>query len=209
MQGKSIDFHHLFDVRAVRVLVNTVAECYAVLGLVHTLWQPIRSEFDDYIASPKENLYQSLHTAVVGPEGKTLEIQIRTHDMHQHSEHGVAAHWGYKEGGRHSDIYREKISWLRQILDWKDEERNAEDFLDRFKSEVFQDRVYVLTPRGKVLDLPKGSTPLDFAYHVHTDVGHHYRGAKVNGRIVSINYELKNGEQVEILTSQHRKNLHY
>ena len=205
MQGKSIDFHQLFDVRAVRVLVNSVAECYAVLGLVHTLWQPIRSEFDDYIASPKENLYQSLHTAVVGPEGKTLEIQIRTHDMHQHSEHGVAAHWGYKEGGRHSDIYREKISWLRQILDWKDEERNAEDFLDRFKSEVFQDRVYVLTPRGKVLDLPKGSTPLDFAYHVHTDVGHHYRGAKVNGRIVSINYELKNGEQVEILSSQHGK----
>jgi GTP pyrophosphokinase len=203
MQGKSIDFHQLFDVRAVRVLVNTVAECYAVLGLVHTLWQPIRSEFDDYIASPKENLYQSLHTAVVGPEGKTLEIQIRTHDMHQHSEHGVAAHWGYKEGGRHSDIYREKIAWLRQILEWKEEERNTEDFLDRFKSEVFQDRVYVLTPRGKVMDLPKGSTPLDFAYHVHTDVGHHYRGAKVNGRIVSINYELKNGEQVEILTSAH------
>jgi GTP pyrophosphokinase len=205
MQGKSIDFHELFDVRAVRVLVDTVAECYAVLGLVHTLWQPIRSEFDDYIASPKENLYQSLHTAVIGPQGKTLEIQIRTHEMHQHSEHGVAAHWGYKEGGRHSDIYREKIAWLRQILDWKEEERDTKDFLDRFKSEVFQDRVYVLTPRGKVMDLPKGSTPLDFAYHVHTDVGHHYRGAKVNGKIVPINYELKNGEQVEILTSPQGK----
>lgn len=202
MQGKSVAFQNLFDVRAVRILVDDVAACYTALGLVHSLWQPIRSEFDDYIASPKENRYQSLHTAVVGPDGKTLEIQIRTHEMHQHSEHGVAAHWGYKEGGRQSDVYREKISWLRQMLEWKDEERDTEDFIDRFKSEVFQDRVYVLTPKGKVLDLPKGSTPLDFAYHVHTDVGHGFRGAKVNGRIVPISYELKSGEQVEILTAK-------
>ncbi|MCF6336389.1 MAG: GTP diphosphokinase [Gammaproteobacteria bacterium] len=205
MEGKSVGFQGLFDVRAVRVLVDDVAACYAVLGLVHTLWQPIPSEFDDYIASPKENRYQSLHTAVIGPDGKTLEIQIRTHEMHQHSEHGVAAHWGYKEGGRQNDVYREKISWLRQILEWKDEERDMDDFIDRFKSEVFQDRVYVLTPQGKVLDLPKGSTPLDFAYHIHTDVGHGFRGAKVNGKIVSIGYELKNGEQIEILTSKQSK----
>lgn len=205
MEGKSVDFQNLFDVRAVRILVDDVAACYAVLGLVHSLWIPIRSEFDDYIASPKENRYQSLHTAVIGPAGKTLEIQVRTYEMHQHSEHGVAAHWGYKEGGRHNDVYREKIAWLRQILEWKDEEQNTEDFIDRFKSEVFQDRVYVLTPQGKVLDLPKGATPLDFAYHIHTDVGHGFRGAKINGKIVPISYELKNGEQVEILTSKQSK----
>lgn len=202
MSGKSVDFKELFDVRAARVLVDTVADCYAVLGLLHSRWQPIRSEFDDYIASPKGNMYQSLHTAVIGPEGKTLEIQIRTHEMHQHSEYGVAAHWGYKEGGQHDVRYGEKIAWLRQILEWKDEERDARDFIDRFKSEVFQDRVYVLTPDGKVVDLPSGGTPLDFAYHIHTDVGHRYRGAKVNGRIVPIAYELQNGEQVEVLTSR-------
>lgn len=202
MVNKDIDFHNLFDVRAVRVLVDDIASCYAVLGIVHSRWQPIRSEFDDYIASPKQNMYQSLHTAVIGPEGKTLEVQIRTYEMHQHSEHGVAAHWGYKEGGRQDDTYREKIAWLRQILDWKEEERNTADFIDRFKSEVFQDRVYVLTPQGKVVDLPVGATPLDFAYHIHTDIGHRYRGAKINGKIVPIHYELKNGEQVEILTTK-------
>ena len=202
MSGKSVDFKELFDVRAARVLVDTVADCYAVLGLMHSRWQPIRSEFDDYIASPKENMYQSLHTAVVGPEGKTLEIQIRTFEMHQHSEYGVAAHWGYKEGGQQDAQYGEKIAWLRQILEWKDEERDAGDFIDRFKSEVFQDRVYVLTPNGKVVDLPRGATPLDFAYHIHTDVGHRFRGAKVNGRIVPIGYALQNGEQVEVLTSR-------
>jgi GTP pyrophosphokinase len=202
MRRKGMDFHSLFDVRAVRVLVNTVAECYTVLGLVHSRWQPIRGEFDDYIASPKENMYQSLHTAVVGLEGKTLEIQIRTYDMHQHSEYGVAAHWGYKEGGHQDAGYSEKIAWLRQILEWKDEERDDEDFIDRFKSEVFQDRVYVLSPQGKVVDLPRGATPLDFAYHIHTSVGHRYRGAKVDGRIVPISYELQNGQQVEILTGK-------
>lgn len=202
MKGKSVDFENLFDVRAVRVLVDDITACYAVLGLVHTLWHPIRSEFDDYIASPKGNMYQSLHTAVMGPAGKTLEIQIRTHEMHQHSEHGVAAHWGYKEGGRQNNDYRERISWLRQILEWTDDERDTDDFIDRFKSEVFHDRVYVLTPQNEVVDLAKGSTPLDFAYHIHTDVGHEYRGAKVNGKIVPISYVLKNGERVEILTSK-------
>jgi GTP pyrophosphokinase len=202
MKGKAVDFHNLFDVRAVRVLVPDVAACYAVLGIVHSRWQPISSEFDDYIASPKENRYQSLHTAVIGPESKTLEIQIRTHEMHDHSEHGVAAHWGYKEGGRQDDDYREKIAWLRQILEWKEEERDTADFIDRFKSEVFEDRVYVLTPQGKVVDLPRGAMPLDFAYHIHTDVGHGYRGAKVDGRIVPLGYVLQNGQQVEILTSK-------
>jgi len=192
-------------VRAVRILVNDIADCYAVLGIVHSRWQPIRGEFDDYIASPKQNLYQSLHTAVIGPDGKTLEIQIRTHEMHQHSEHGVASHWGYKEGGHHDDDYREKIAWLRQMLEWKEEERDSSDFIDRFKSEIFQDRVYILTPQGKVVDLPVGSTPLDFAYHIHTDIGHHYRGAKINGKIVPIDYELQNGEQIEILTSKQNK----
>lgn len=205
MVNKGVDFQNLFDVRAVRILVNDIADCYAVLGIVHSRWQPIRGEFDDYIASPKQNLYQSLHTAVIGPEGKTLEIQIRTHDMHQHSEHGVASHWGYKEGGNHDDIYREKIAWLRQMLEWKEEERDSTDFIDRFKSEIFQDRVYILTPQGKVVDLPVGSTPLDFAYHIHTDIGHHYRGAKINGKIVPIDYELQNGEQIEILTSKQNK----
>jgi GTP pyrophosphokinase len=205
MVSKGVDFQDLFDVRAVRILVDDITDCYAVLGIVHSRWQPIRGEFDDYIASPKQNLYQSLHTAVIGPEGKTLEIQIRTHDMHQHSEHGVAAHWGYKEGGSHDDVYREKIAWLRQILEWKDEERDSSDFIDRFKSEIFQDRVYILTPQGKVVDLPVGSTPLDFAYHIHTDIGHHYRGAKINGKIVPIHYELQNGEQIEILTSKQNK----
>ena len=202
MVGKEVDFHELFDVRAVRVLVNDVADCYAVLGVVHSHWQPIPSEFDDYIASPKENQYRSLHTAVVGPEGKTLEVQIRTYEMHQHSEFGVAAHWGYKEGGRHDDEYREKIAWLRQILEWKEEERDSADFIDRFKSEVFQDRVYVLTPDGKVVDLPRGATPLDFAYHIHTELGHRYRGARVNGKMVPIHYALQNGQQVEILSAK-------
>jgi GTP pyrophosphokinase len=205
MVNKGVDFQDLFDVRAVRILVNDIADCYAVLGIVHSRWQPIRGEFDDYIASPKQNLYQSLHTAVIGPDGKTMEIQIRTHGMHQHSEHGVAAHWGYKEGGSHNDIYRKKIAWLRQMLEWKDEERDSTDFIDRFKSEIFQDRVYILTPQGRVVDLPVGSTPLDFAYHIHTDIGHHYRGAKINGKIVPIHYELQNGEQVEILTSKQNK----
>ena len=204
MQRKGVGFNDLFDVRAARIMVDSVADCYAALGIVHSKWRPIKSEFDDYIASPKENHYQSLHTAVIGPENKNIEIQIRTRDMHQNCEYGIAAHWGYKEGGKQDLKYGEKIAWLRQILEFKDEEGgDAGDFIDQFKSEVFADRVYVLTPHGKVVDLPKGSTALDFAYHIHTEVGNHYCGAKADGRIIPIAYELQNGQSIEILTSKH------
>ncbi len=202
MERKNIDFHQVFDVRAVRVLVDKVADCYAVLGVVHSLWHHIPREFDDYIANPKENLYRSLHTAVVGPDGRTLEVQIRTHEMHQHAEMGVAAHWRYKEGAHFDAGFENKISWLRQLLDWKDDDNSASDFVDRFKSETDEDRVYVLTPQGKVMDLPYGATPLDFAYYIHTDVGHRCRGAKVNGRIVPLTYLLRSGDQVEVLTTK-------
>ncbi|MFO7603867.1 MAG: bifunctional (p)ppGpp synthetase/guanosine-3',5'-bis(diphosphate) 3'-pyrophosphohydrolase, partial [Gammaproteobacteria bacterium] len=204
MQRKGLDFNQLYDVRAVRVMVHQVHDCYAALGVVHTLWRHIPREFDDYIATPKENNYQSIHTAVIGPDGKTLEVQIRTDDMHQHAELGVAAHWRYKEGkGTRGDAaFEQKIAWLRQLLDWKEEAYDAGDFIDRFKSEVFQDRVYVLTPQGDVLDLPQGATPLDFAYYIHTEIGNRCRGARVEGRIVPLTYELKSGEQVEVLTTR-------
>jgi GTP pyrophosphokinase len=203
MSRKGLGFNDIFDVRAVRILVGNVADCYHALGIVHTLWPHIPKEFDDYIATPKENMYQSIHTAVVGPQGKTLEVQIRTHEMDRHAELGVAAHWRYKEGGNRDKSFEEKIAWLRQLLDWRDEEGSAGDFIDRFKSEVFQDRVYVLTPTGEIIDLPQGATPIDFAYHVHTEVGNRCRGAKINGRMVPLTYELKSGEQVEILTTKH------
>ncbi len=201
MQRKAVDFDQILDVRAVRVLVRDVTACYSALGVVHALWPPLAGEFDDYITRPKDNLYQSLHTAVIGPGGKTLEVQIRTHDMHRDAELGVAAHWRYKEGGKFDAGLERKISWLRHLLEWK---RNGEteDFLDRFKAEAFQDRVYVLTPKGSIIDLPQGATPVDFAYHVHTEVGHRCRGAKVDGNIVPLTYQLKSGEQVEILTSK-------
>ena len=202
MQRKQVDFDQIFDMRAVRILVKQEKDCYAVLGIVHGLWRHIPGEFDDYIANPKKNLYRSLHTAVVGPKGYSLEIQIRTEEMHQHAELGVAAHWRYKEGGGADAGYEEKIAWLRQVLEWKEEEDSAVDFVDRFKSEAFHDRVYVLTPQGRIIDLPQGATPLDFAYAVHTEVGHRCRGAKVNGRIVPLTYSLQNGEQVEVLTTR-------
>lgn len=214
MQRKKVDFDQIYDVRAVRVLVNSMPECYAALGVVHTLYRHIPKEFDDYIANPKGNQYQSLHTAVFGPEGKSLEIQIRTQDMHQHAELGVAAHWSYKEGVSASQTsgFQQKIAWLRHLLEWKAEATEGEaedtDFIDRFKSEVFQDRVYVFTPKGKIIDLPKGSTPLDFAYFVHTNVGHRCRGARVDGRIVALTYLLKTGQQVEILTDPNGKPSH-
>jgi GTP pyrophosphokinase len=202
MQRKHLDFDQIFDVRAVRILVDTEKDCYAALGVVHGLWRHIPKEFDDYIANPKENLYRSLHTAVVGPDGRNLEVQIRTHDMHRHAELGVAAHWRYKEGGGFDAGYEEKIAWLRQLLEWRDEEHTAHDFVDRFKSEAFQERVYVLTPQGRIIDLPAGATPLDFAYAVHTEVGHRCRGAKVDGRMVPLTYQLRNGQQVEVLTAK-------
>ena len=202
MQRKAIDFEGLYDVRAVRVLVRDVKDCYAVLGIVHSLWSPLPKEFDDYIAKPKANNYRSLHTAVIGPEGKSLEVQIRTHEMHQHSELGVAAHWQYKEGGRQDRGYQEKIAWLRQVLEWKDEVRDTGEFAEQFRTGLFEDSVYVFTPQGRVVDLPKGSTPVDFAYHVHTELGHRCRGAKVDGVMVSLNTVLTNGQQVEILAAK-------
>jgi GTP pyrophosphokinase len=203
MQRKRVDFDQIFDMRAVRILVKEEKDCYAALGVVHGLWRHIPKEFDDYIANPKKNLYRSLHTAVVGPGGHNLEVQIRTEEMHRHAELGVAAHWRYKEGRGFDPGYEEKIAWLRQLLEWREEEHSANDFVDRFKSEAFQERVYVLTPQGRIIDLPQGSTPLDFAYAVHTEIGHRCRGAKINGRIVPLTYQLKNGEQVEVLTTRH------
>ncbi|MQM39437.1 GTP pyrophosphokinase [wastewater metagenome] len=201
MQRKGLSFEELFDIRALRVMVDTVAQCYAALGVVHALWQPIPREFDDYIATPKENNYQSLHTAVVGPGGKNVEIQIRTREMHQSAELGIAAHWRYKEGRGQDPGFDGKIAWIRQLLETNPEE-GGEDLFDRFKAEVFEDRVYVITPRGDVFDLPRGATPLDFAYAVHSQVGHRCRGAKVNGRIVPLTYQLHNGDQVEVLTAR-------
>jgi GTP pyrophosphokinase len=202
MTRKSIDFESLYDVRAVRVLVDSVKDCYAALGLVHQLWSPIPKEFDDYIARPKSNHYRSLHTAVIGPEGKAIEVQIRTYEMHQHSELGVAAHWRYKEGMRQDPGYDEKIAWLRQILEWKDAVNDAGELVEQFKTGLFDDAVYVLTPQGKVIDLPKGSTPIDFAYHVHTELGHRCRGARIDGVMVPLNTPLSNGQRVEILAAK-------
>ncbi|HJX17858.1 MAG TPA: GTP diphosphokinase, partial [Acidiferrobacterales bacterium] len=200
MQRKGKDFGEIFDVRAVRILVNDVRDCYAALGVVHSLWQHVPGEFDDYIATPKENNYRSIHTAVIGPQGKNVEVQIRTHDMHNQSELGVAAHWRYKEGARHDKGFDDKIAWLRSLLEWKDELTGATEFVDQFKSEVFSERVYVFTPKGNIVDLQAGATPLDFAYHIHTDVGHRCRGAKVNGHMVPLVYKLKTGDRVEVLT---------
>ncbi|QZA80633.1 RelA/SpoT family protein [Deefgea piscis] len=202
MQKKKLDFSELYDIRAVRVLVDDVKDCYTVLGIVHNLWQPIPGEFDDYIAQPKGNFYRSLHTAVIGPADKAVEVQIRTFDMHEHAEFGVAAHWRYKEGGKGDSRYEEKIAWLRQLLDWREDLANESDFSDAFKAELFDDTIYVLTPAGRVISLPKGSTAVDFAYHLHTDLGHRCRGAKVNGAIVPLGTPLENGQRVEILAAK-------
>ena len=199
MSRKNVDYNQIYDVRAVRVLVNEVRDCYAALGIVHGLWQYIPGEFDDYIATPKENNYQSIHTAVIGPEGKTVEVQIRTHGMHQHSELGVAAHWRYKEGGAQDAGFDRKITLLRQLLEWKDDIAHTEDD-GQLRSDLLDERVYVFSPKGDIVDLPAGSTPLDFAYHIHTELGHRTRGAKVNGHMVPLTYVLQTGQQVDILT---------
>ena len=201
MRGKNVAFEGLYDIRAVRVIVGNTRECYTVLGVVHDLWTPIEGEFDDYIANPKPNEYRSLHTAVIGPEGKTLEVQIRTEEMHQHSEHGVAAHWRYKEGRKADKAFDAKIAWLRQVLAWKKEVLDGE-IADAGQRTLFQDTIYVLTPQGRVVDLPAGSTPIDFAYHVHTDLGHRCRGAKVDGQMVPLNYKLANAQRVEIVAAK-------
>jgi GTP pyrophosphokinase len=202
MQAKQLAFEQLMDLRAARVLVGSIAECYAALGVVHSLWQFIPGEFDDYIATPKDNLYRSIHTAVIGPGGEPVEIQIRTHEMHADSERGVAAHWRYKEGGRGNQAYERKINELRSLLAPAGGTEGGGDFLDRVRADLFQDRVYVLSPKGEIVDVPVGGTPLDFAYQVHTDLGHRTRGAKVNGRMVPLDYHLKNSETVEIITAK-------
>ena len=199
MQRKGGRLEDVFDVRAVRILVDTISDCYAALGVVHNRWSYLRGEFDDYIANPKDNNYQSLHTAVIGPGGRPVEVQIRTHEMHRHAELGVAAHWRYKEGGGAEAAFDRKIRLLRQLLEPTDEDS---DLLDRIRGEVFEDRVYALSPKGDAVEMPAGATPLDFAYHVHTQVGHRCRGAKVNGRIVPLTYRVQNGDRIEIITGK-------
>jgi GTP pyrophosphokinase len=198
MRTKELDFSQVYDVRALRVIVPDVKDCYTALGVVHNLWQPIPKEFDDYISRPKGNLYQSLHTAVVGPAGKTLEVQIRTREMHRHAEYGVAAHWQYKEKAKTSKQFEEKIAWLRELLAWRDE---VADW-SKTRQARLDDAVYVLTPQGKVIDLPAGATPIDFAYALHTDLGHRCRGARVDGHIVALDTPLASGQRVEIVTAK-------
>ncbi len=199
MNRKNLAFEQVFDVRAVRIIAGSIADCYAALGVVHGLWHYIPGEFDDYIATPKDNLYRSLHTAVIGPSAVPLEIQIRTREMDDHAELGVAAHWRYKEGAARDAAYDRKIDWLRELLAPAAETESDSDFLSRVRADLFDDRVYALTPKGEVIDLPAGATPIDFAYHVHTDLGHRCRGARVNGRIVPLDHRLANGEVVEII----------
>ena len=200
MQRKHLEFEQVFDVRAVRVVVASIPDCYAALGIVHGLWTYIPGEFDDYIATPKGNYYRSIHTAVIGPQSRSVEVQIRTREMHEHAELGVAAHWTYKEGGSRDAQYEQKIQWVRRLLE--PQEGGDRDFLESMRTELFEDRVYALTPKGEVIDLPRGATPLDFAYNVHSSLGHRCRGAKINGRIVPLTYSLSNGEIVEIITAK-------
>ncbi|MBA6390245.1 GTP diphosphokinase [Colwellia sp. BRX10-3] len=204
MQQKSLDFEQLFDVRAVRIIVDELQGCYGALGLVHTSWKHLSKEFDDYVATPKSNGYQSIHTVVIGPEGKAIEIQIRTQQMHDDAELGVAAHWRYKEGNANGKTsgFDEKVSWLRKILQWQEDVSESGELLEELRSQVFEDRIYVFTPSGDVVDLPSGATPLDFAYYIHSNVGHSCIGAKVFGRIVPFTHRLQTGDKVEVLRSK-------
>ncbi len=199
-KGKTFDM--VRDLRGFRLIVQDIPACYAALGVIHTNWRPIPQEFDDYIAAPKDNFYQSLHTAVIYDDGKPLEVQIRTPEMNQNAEYGIAAHWRYKERGKKDDDYEQRINWLRKVMEWRQEVQDAQEFVDGMKTDVFQDRVYVFTPRGDIVDLPAGSTPIDFAYQVHTEIGHRCRGAKINGKLVTLDYILKTGDMVEILTAK-------
>jgi GTP diphosphokinase / guanosine-3',5'-bis(diphosphate) 3'-diphosphatase len=202
MTQKGKPFDLVRDVRAVRLIVPDVPSCYAALGVIHTHWRPIPGEFDDYIAAPKDNFYQSLHTAVIYDDKRPLEVQIRTAEMHQNAEYGIAAHWRYKEGAHRDKNYEQRINWLRNMMEWRTDVNDAQEFVEGMKTDVFQDRVYVFTPRGDIIDLSAGSTPIDFAYHVHTDIGHRCRGARVNGKLVPLYQDLKTGDQVEILTAK-------
>ena len=201
MRGKGLDFSDLYDVRALRIIVDSVKDCYTALGVVHNLWTPVPKEFDDYISRPKANNYRSLHTAVVGPDGRPVEVQIRTWEMHRHAELGVAAHWRYKENAKH-DPFDEKIALLRQVLAWRDEVVDSSDWKEQFKRAALDETVYVLTPQGRVVDLARGATPIDFAYALHTDLGHRCRGAKVDGVMVPLDYKLQNGQRVEIIAAK-------
>ena len=202
MTRKGVSFDQIHDVRGVRIIVQGVPACYSALGVIHTNWRPISGAFDDYISVPKDNFYQSLHTAVIYDDGKTLEVQIRTPEMDQNAEMGIAAHWRYKEGTARDEAYERKILWLRSLMEWRQDVDDAGEFVDGMRTDVFQDRVYIFTPKGDIIDLPAGSTPIDFAYHVHTDVGHRCRGAKANGKLVGLDYALKTGDKVEILTAK-------
>ncbi|MDQ3549327.1 MAG: bifunctional (p)ppGpp synthetase/guanosine-3',5'-bis(diphosphate) 3'-pyrophosphohydrolase [Chloroflexota bacterium] len=202
MQRKDASFDEIYDVMGIRIIVDEKKDCYGALGVIHSLWRPIPSEFDDYIANPKESMYQSIHTAVLGPEGHPIEIQIRTHEMHHISEYGIAAHWRYKEGRRVDANVEAKVAWLRQLMDWRDEVVDAQEFVESLKSDVFREMIYVFTPRGDIVELPAGATPVDFAYRIHTDVGHQCVGAKVNDQLVSLDYKLQNGQVVRIMTSK-------
>ncbi len=202
MNRKGVPFDMVYDIRGVRIIVPDEPSCYATLGIIHSHWRPIPGEFDDYIAAPKDNFYRSLHTSVNYEDGKTLEIQIRTPQMDQNAEYGIAAHWRYKEGAHRDEDYERRILWLRSLMDWRQDVEDAHEFVDSMKSDVFEDRVYVFTPRGDIIDLPFGSTPIDFAYQVHTDVGHRCRGGKVNGKLVALDKQLKTGDKVEILTAK-------
>jgi len=202
MIQKDKSFENVRDLRGVRLIVKDIPSCYAALGIIHTHWRPIPNEFDDYIAAPKDNFYQSLHTSVIYSDGKPLEVQIRTEEMHRNAEFGIAAHWLYKEKGSPDDYYQQRINWLRKLMEWRTDVEDAQEFVEGIKSDVFEDRVYVFTPRGDIIDLPMGATPIDFAYTVHTEVGNRCRGAKVNGKLVSLDYHLKTGDQVEILTAK-------
>jgi GTP pyrophosphokinase len=205
MRGKDIDFEKVYDVRALRIVVEEVKDCYTALGVVHALWQPIRGEFDDYISHPKGNYYRSLHTAVIADDGRSLEVQIRTQEMHRHAELGVAAHWRYKEAGapaKADSSYDDKIAWLRQLLSWRDEVTDSAAWVEQFKRAALDDTIYVMTPQGRVIDLAKGATPVDFAYRVHTDLGHRCRGARVDGHLVPLTTPLQNGQTVDIVAAK-------
>jgi len=202
MERKGVPFEMVYDVRGVRVLVESEPDCYLALGVIHNHWNPIPGTFDDYVATPKDNFYQSLHTAVVYDDGKTLEVQIRTPEMQENAEYGIAAHWRYKEGRKRDDAYQQRILWLRRLMDWRQDADGDTDFIDAMKSDVFDDRVYAFTPKGDIIDLPAGSTPIDFAYHIHSDIGHRCRGAKVNGKLVTLDYRMQTGDSVEILTTK-------